>query len=248
MPHQVFVGVAQEVVALGAIGAQIETFEDGDQLGEPILHLLARPELAVVVEVRLVDDPLQVVRLGEPADDLVDPVADLLVALEPRHVGEAAAIGHFDQRIRPAGVLVGDVLHEQQGQDVVLVLRGVDFFRATCRFSHDAPSEPDDILAPGRLSGRLAPLRAELPSGRVDRAARRIMSASAASTILPSCVSSVPAILPETRSAGGNYRDRASIGPPERRNDGEIAWRRGAPVRWWEWLVATATIDVGQVE
>ena len=123
--HQVLVGVAEEVVALRPIGAEVEPFEDGDELGEPVLHLLSRPELRGVVEVGLVDDPLEVVGLGEIADDLVDPVADLLVALELHHVGEPAALGHHDDRIRPAGVPVRDVLHEEQGQHVVLVLRGV---------------------------------------------------------------------------------------------------------------------------
>ena len=125
VPHQVLVGVAEEVIAPGPVGAEVETFEDGDQLGEAVLHLLARAELGSVVEVGLVDDPLEVVGLGEIGNDLVDPVADLLVALELRHVGEAAAIRHHDECIRPAGVLVRHVLHEEQGQDVVLVLRGV---------------------------------------------------------------------------------------------------------------------------
>ena len=125
MPHQVLVGVAQQVVAPGAVGAEVEPLEDRDQLREPVLHLLARAEPALVVEVGLVDDPLQVVRLGEATDDLVDPVADLLVALQRRHVGEAAAGRHFDERAGVRRVLVRDVLHEQQGQDVVLVLRGV---------------------------------------------------------------------------------------------------------------------------
>ena len=125
VPHQVFVGGAQEVIALGAVGAEVETFEDGDQLGEAVLHLLARAELRGVVEVGLVDDALEVVGLGEIADDLVDPVADLLVALQLHHVGEAAAVGDHDERTRSAGVPVRDVLHEEQGQDVVLVLRGV---------------------------------------------------------------------------------------------------------------------------
>ena len=125
VPHQVLVGVAQEVVALGPVGAQVKAFEDGDQLREPILHLLARPELALVVEIRLIDDPLELIGLGEPTDNRVDLVANLLVALELRHVGEATPFGHLDERIRLAGILVRDVLHEQQGQDVVLVLRGV---------------------------------------------------------------------------------------------------------------------------
>ena len=125
VPHQVLVGVAQQVVAPGAVGAEVEALEDGDQPRQAVLHLAAGAEPALVVEVGLVDDPLQVVRLGQPADDLVDAVADLLVALPRRHVGEAAAGGHGDERVRIAGVAVRDVLHEQQGEDVVLVLRGV---------------------------------------------------------------------------------------------------------------------------
>ena len=118
MAHQVLVGVAQQVVTLGLIGAEVESVEDSDQLGEPILHLLAAAQLGFVVEIGLVDDSLEVVGLGQSADDLVDLVANLLVALEPRHVGKAAPGGHVEQRIG----LVRDVLHEQQGQDVVLVL------------------------------------------------------------------------------------------------------------------------------
>ena len=124
VPHQVLVGVAQQVVALGAVGAKVEALKDGDQLGEAVLHLFARAEFALVVEIGLIDDALEVVGLGEVADDLVDPVADLLVALERGHVGKAAASGHFDERVRLVG-FVRDVLHKQQGQHIVLVLRGV---------------------------------------------------------------------------------------------------------------------------
>ena len=125
MAHQVLVGIAQEVVALGPVGAEVEAVEDRDQLGQPVLHLLARAELALFVEVGLVNDALEIVGLGEPANDLVDLVADLLVALELHHVGEAAAGGHLDQRVAHARVLVRHVLREQQREDVVLVLRGV---------------------------------------------------------------------------------------------------------------------------
>ena len=98
--HQVLVGVTEQVVALGAVAAEVEVgLEDGDQLGQAILHLLALAELVLIVEVGDVDDALQIVGLGELGDDLVDLVADLLVALERDHVVEAAALGHFDQRI-----------------------------------------------------------------------------------------------------------------------------------------------------
>ena len=69
--------------------------------------------------------PLRSLASASLADDLVDLVADLLVALQRHHVGETAALGHIEHGILLAGVFVGDVFHEQQDQDVVLVLGGV---------------------------------------------------------------------------------------------------------------------------
>ena len=63
--HQVLVGIAKQIVTLGAIGTEVETLEDSDQLGEPILHLPAGTKFALIVEVGLVDDPLEIVGLGE---------------------------------------------------------------------------------------------------------------------------------------------------------------------------------------
>ena len=126
MAHQVFVGVAQQVVALGAVAAEIQPLEDGHQLGEPVHHLLALAELFLVVEVGDVDRALEaVVGVGQLADDLVDLVADLLVALGRHHVGKAAAGGHVDQGVGITGVFVGDVFDEQQDEDVILVLAGI---------------------------------------------------------------------------------------------------------------------------
>ena len=53
VPHQVFVGVAEDVVALGAVLGEVEgrVLEDGDQVGEPVDHLLAVAELGGVIEV-----------------------------------------------------------------------------------------------------------------------------------------------------------------------------------------------------
>ena len=73
VPHEVLVGIAQEVVTMGAVGAEVEPLEDTDQLGEAILHLLVLAELALVVEIGLVDHALEevVVGVGEfPANDL----------------------------------------------------------------------------------------------------------------------------------------------------------------------------------
>ena len=91
VPHQVFVGVAQDVVALGAVLGEVErrVLEDGDEVGEPVHHLLAAAELGGVVEVRHVG---QLVGIGQRGDDLlVDLVADVGLALERDHVLEAGA-------------------------------------------------------------------------------------------------------------------------------------------------------------
>ena len=125
VPHEVFVGIAQDVVALGAVLREIErrVLEDGDEVGEPVHHLLAAAELGGVVEVRHVG---QLVGLGQRGDDLlVDLVADVRLALQRDHVLEAGALGDRDRRIGHARVLVADVLDEQQDEDIVLVLAGV---------------------------------------------------------------------------------------------------------------------------
>ena len=65
-------------------------FEDGDQVGEPVHHLLAAAELGGVVEVRHVG---QLVGIRQRRDDLlVDLVADVALALERDHVLEARAL------------------------------------------------------------------------------------------------------------------------------------------------------------
>ena len=84
-------------------------------------------EFSLVIEVDDVDGAFEaVVGVGQLADDFVDAVADLLGALGRDHVREAAALRHLDQCIRRPGVLVGDVFDEQQDENVVLVLAGVE--------------------------------------------------------------------------------------------------------------------------
>jgi hypothetical protein len=126
MPHQVLIGVAQQVVAAGTVAAEVQPLKDRDQLGQAIHHLLALAQLLFIVEVGDVDRALQAfIGIGKTADQLVDLVADLLVVLELHHVGEAAALGNFDQCIRVASVLIGNVFDEQQDEHVVLVLTSV---------------------------------------------------------------------------------------------------------------------------
>ena len=84
-----------------------------------IHHLFALAELVRVVEIGHINDPLQVVGLGKPGDDLVHLVANLLMAFERDHVGKTAALGHFEQVVLLAGGLVGDVFDEQENEDVI---------------------------------------------------------------------------------------------------------------------------------
>ncbi|MNC37075.1 hypothetical protein D3C76_1543090 [compost metagenome] len=66
MAHQVFVSITQDVVALGAVTAKIQTrrVEDADQVGQAVDHLLALAELLLVVEIGHVDDASEVISLG----------------------------------------------------------------------------------------------------------------------------------------------------------------------------------------
>jgi len=125
VPHQVFVGVTQDIIAVGAVFREIEgrILEDGDQVGEPIHHLLAAAELGGVVEIREIGE---LVGFGQRCDDLlVDQIADVALALEGHHVLEAGASGDGDRRVALAGIFVADVLDEEQDEDVILVLAGV---------------------------------------------------------------------------------------------------------------------------
>jgi hypothetical protein len=125
VPHQVFVGVAEDVVALRAILREVErrVLEDGNEVGEPVHHLLAGAKLGGVVEVGEVGELVGAGQLGD--DFLVDLIADVGLALEGDHVLEAGALRDRDRRVGLARVLVADVLDEQKDEDVVLVLTGV---------------------------------------------------------------------------------------------------------------------------
>ncbi len=122
MPHQVLVGIPKEVVAFCPVGAEVQSLKDCHQLREPVLHLLAATELVVICKVGNVDDSAKVVGVGEAPNDLIDLVADLLVALDLHHVPERPALGNINEVVGLPRILVRDVLHEEKSQDVILVL------------------------------------------------------------------------------------------------------------------------------
>ena len=123
--HEVFVGIPQDVVTLGAVLAKIQrpVFKDTDEVGEPLHLLHAAPHLAGVVKVRHVR---QLVGIGQRTDNLlVDLIADVGLPLEGNHILETGTFGDGDRRIGDTGILIGDVFDEQQDQHVVFILRGI---------------------------------------------------------------------------------------------------------------------------
>ena len=130
MAHQVFVGVAEDVVVVGTVLREIQLglFEDGHKIAEALHHVLPFAELARVVEVGEVTAGQPGIGIDQRLDDLrIDLVADIGLALEGNHVLEAGTEGdgHWWREVIRVAVLVGDVFDEQHEQDVVLVLAGI---------------------------------------------------------------------------------------------------------------------------
>ena len=130
VPHQVFVGIAQNVVVLGSVLREIQLglLEDADQVAEAIHHRLTFTELVRVIEVREVAACKTGVGVDQGLNDLcVDLVANIAFALEGNHVLEASSGRNGDRRCKVirVSVLVRDVLNEKHEQDVVLVLAGI---------------------------------------------------------------------------------------------------------------------------
>ena len=130
VPHEILVSIAEDVVVIRAVFREIQLglLEDGDKVGEPLDHGVSLAELVGVVEVREVALGQPGVGLDEGLDDvLVDPVADVGLALEGDHVLEAGARrdGHRRGHVIGVAVFVGDVFDEQHEEDVILVLGSI---------------------------------------------------------------------------------------------------------------------------
>jgi len=123
--HEVFIGIAEDVVVVGAVLREVQRriFEDGDQVSEPVYHLLAAAKLRCVIEIRKVGELIGTRQRGD--DLLINLIANVRLALESDHVLEARSLGDGDWRVGNARVLVADVFDEQQNENVVLVLAGV---------------------------------------------------------------------------------------------------------------------------
>jgi len=130
MPHQILVGIAQNVVVFGAILGKIQfrLLKDGDEVGQALYHRLTLAQFVGVVEVGEIALRQAGIGIHQGGDDLgVDLVADAGLALERHHVLETRARRNRHRRseIVAVAVLVADVLDEQHEQHVILVLAGV---------------------------------------------------------------------------------------------------------------------------
>ncbi|OQB36471.1 MAG: hypothetical protein BWY09_01923 [Candidatus Hydrogenedentes bacterium ADurb.Bin179] len=120
--HQVFIGIAKQVVAVGTVAPELQPLENGHEVGQTVHHGLAPAQFICIIEIRQVNHTGQAVRLRQPVKDLVDAVANLLVALQRRHGGKTTVLRHLEKRPLLPGILVRNILDEQQHQHIILVL------------------------------------------------------------------------------------------------------------------------------
>ena len=139
--HQVFVSVADDVVATGLVflEVQLRALENGDKRGQLVLHFLSLAQLRLVVEMHVVDDVFQRrIRRSHAGDDFVHALADVLVAFQRNKIIEAAPgpflgvclivvlfIENFNFGIATSLEFVRHIFHEKQRQHIVLILRSV---------------------------------------------------------------------------------------------------------------------------
>ncbi len=107
MPHQVFVGVAQNVIVLGAVLGKVEFWllEDADEIGQTIDHRLAFTELVRIIEVGEVAAGKPRVGLDQRLDHLrIDLVADVALPLSAIMSLKLEPLGMLDRRCEVIGV------------------------------------------------------------------------------------------------------------------------------------------------
>lgn len=115
MPHEIFVGIAQDVIAIGTVLGEVEfvALENGDEVSEFFLSFWTIAEFDRVVKVWKVGLRKLLIGSGEWGDDLlVDLITDVGRAFESDHRFEIGTVGNRDGREGRAVVFVADVLDE----------------------------------------------------------------------------------------------------------------------------------------
>jgi hypothetical protein len=96
MAHEVFIGIAQQVVAIDAVILKIEFVENSNEFCQPVLAVFTAAEFGFVVKVRRLSGHKEVETVGrrEIADDLIDFIADFRVAFQFNDIFETAVFGY----------------------------------------------------------------------------------------------------------------------------------------------------------
>ena len=167
VPHEILVGVTEDIVVVGAVFGEIQfgLLEDADEVLQSLHHGVAFAELVGIVEIGEVGAGESGIGGHEGGDDvLVDAVADVALALEGDHVLEAGTGRDGDGRLHAikVAVFVGDVFDEEHEQDVVLVLAGI---HAAAEFIAGGPKGGVEV---GFLNGHVRAAKIEKGDGWVS--------------------------------------------------------------------------------
>ena len=127
--HQILVGVAQNIIAARLVILEIKLWalENGNQTSKLIHHFFACAQLRLIIEMRIVDHAAKVIisGFGKLGDDFVHFLANILISLQRNKIIEAPAFRHRNICILNPFEFVRNILHEQQGKNVILILRSI---------------------------------------------------------------------------------------------------------------------------
>ena len=137
--HQIFVGVSDDVITFGLVPGEVKfrALEDGYEIGQLINHFLTASKLLLIIKMSNINNTLQVsILVSKACYDFIHTFADVFLSLQSNKVIKGAArpllrIGIFIMcLIKDLNVFIGsfilkfigDILHEQKSQDIVLIL------------------------------------------------------------------------------------------------------------------------------
>lgn len=125
--HQVFVGIAQNIVSIDTVGREIQlrTAENGKQPGKFFLLFPGIAQFVAVIEIRHINVADSRIGRRDFLDHLVHLVAQIVLVADGVHVIEACAPGNHDQGSTSGLVQITDVFDEEQSQNIILVLGSV---------------------------------------------------------------------------------------------------------------------------
>ena len=123
--HEVFVSIADDVVAAGDIVLEIErgVLKHANQAGHFIDQFLSGTQLVRIIETDIREIPLQVIAFQKFLDNFVSFFANIWIAPQLRQVVERRARSNIKFREPFSLVSVRDIFEEQENQHIVLVSR-----------------------------------------------------------------------------------------------------------------------------